>query len=113
MTARRILVLIPHPDDEVVGCAAAISRAVAAGARVFGLYLTTGVPPVERLWRWQRQGYAERVARRRNEALATAAALQLEPLGFAERPSRSLRRALSPAALRTALAEFSRESVAR
>jgi LmbE family N-acetylglucosaminyl deacetylase len=27
LAGRRILVLVPHPDDEVVGCAAAIGRA--------------------------------------------------------------------------------------
>ena len=29
-----ILILVPHPDDEVVGFAAAIGRAKAAGAKI-------------------------------------------------------------------------------
>ena len=91
MVARRILVLIPHPDDEVVGCAAAIQRAVASGAAVFGLYLTTGVPPREALWPWQRAAYERRVAQRRDEALVAAALLNIEPVGFADRPSRTLK----------------------
>ena len=106
MTARRILLLIPHPDDEVVGCATAIRRARAEGAAVFGLYLTTGVPPREALWRWQRRRYHERVAARRGEAQAAAAALGLEPLAFAQRPSRRLKAELGAALgeIRAALA---------
>ncbi len=97
MNARRILVLIPHPDDEVAGCAAAIGRARAAGALVFGLYLTTGVAPAEALWRRQRRCYGERVARRREEALRAAAALGIEPLHFAARPARTLKAELGAA----------------
>lgn len=98
MSARRILVLIPHPDDEVVGCAAAIGRAIATDNRVFALYLTTGVPPQQQLWPWQRHSHAVRVMRRRAEAEAAAAALGLVSLGFAARPSRRLKQHL-PAAL--------------
>ncbi|HXY98640.1 MAG TPA: PIG-L family deacetylase [Stellaceae bacterium] len=97
MSAGRILLLIPHPDDEVVGCAAAIGRARAAGAAVFGLYLTTGLPPPEALWRGQRRRYGERVALRREEALSAAAALGIEPLLFAARPSRRLKAELGAA----------------
>ena len=39
-----ILILIPHPDDEVVGCFATAGRAIASGSKVYGAYLTTGVP---------------------------------------------------------------------
>jgi LmbE family N-acetylglucosaminyl deacetylase len=27
MIGRRVLILVPHPDDEIVGCGAAIARA--------------------------------------------------------------------------------------
>jgi LmbE family N-acetylglucosaminyl deacetylase len=97
VTAPRILVLAPHPDDEVVGCATAIARARAAGAHIFALYLTTGIPPADALWSRQRHTYAARVARRRGEALAAAAALGLEPIGFGERPSRTLKGELGAA----------------
>ena len=75
MDPRRILVLAPHPDDEIVACGIAISRARAADARVFVLYLTTGIPAPEALWAWQRAGYAERLSLRRAEAHAAAALL--------------------------------------
>ena len=91
MEPRRILILAPHPDDEIVVCGIAALRARAAGARVFVLYLTTGIPAGEALWPWHRPGYAKRLRRRRDEAWAAAALVGLEPIGFSDRPSRRLR----------------------
>ncbi len=89
--ARRVLILAPHPDDEVVACGLSAWRARHDGARLSVLYLTTGVPPRETLWRWQRRDYAARLARRRHEAAAAAALLRLDPAGFLDIPSRCLR----------------------
>ena len=58
--------------------------------RVSVLYLTTGVPPGETAWPWQRRGYASRAARRRDEAQAAAALFGFEPAGFIDTPSRRL-----------------------
>lgn len=88
---RRVLLLVPHPDDEVVGCAVAIRRARAMGTQIFAVYLSTGVPPPATAWPWRRDGYQERVDRRRREALAAAAILGIEPLSFADSPSRELK----------------------
>jgi LmbE family N-acetylglucosaminyl deacetylase len=87
----RVLLLIPQPDDEVVGCATAITRARRGGAEFFGLYLSTGVVAPEADWRWRRKTHSARVERRRQEALAAAAALGIQPVGFATRPARRLR----------------------
>jgi N-acetylglucosamine malate deacetylase 1 len=94
---RRILVLVPHPDDEIVGCFAAIARARAAGREVFTLYLTTGVPPIGAHWPWQRRDHAARVRRRRAEALRVAERLGVRPLAFLDWPSRTLRHHLGEA----------------
>ncbi len=96
--ARRILILAPHPDDEIVACGIAAARAVANGARVFVLYLTTGVPERAALWPWQRTGHKARLRRRRAEAQAAAALIGLRPSGFLEWPSRRLREHLDAAA---------------
>jgi LmbE family N-acetylglucosaminyl deacetylase len=98
--ARRILVLAPHPDDEIVACGIAAMRARASGSRVFVLYLTTGVPERAALWAWQRLGYVRRLARRRREALEAATVLGLEPMAFGETPSRALRASLDDVAAR-------------
>jgi LmbE family N-acetylglucosaminyl deacetylase len=92
---RRVLILAPHPDDEMVACGLAAWRARAEGARFSVLYLTTGVP--EEAWPWRR-AYAARVARRRDEATAAASLLRLDPAGFLDIPSRRLRHHLDEAA---------------
>jgi len=100
----RILVLSPHPDDEVVGAAALIARARAAGVEVWLWHMTTGVPAQETMWPWQRAGHADRVARRRAEAKAVAQEMGCRIAGFSDRPTRSLRLNLSAA--RTELSRF-------
>jgi LmbE family N-acetylglucosaminyl deacetylase len=104
IVARRILILAPHPDDEIVACGIAARRARTEGAQFFVLYLTTGVPPREVLWPWQRRGFAARIARRRDEALAVAALFGLEPVGFLDIPSRGLMAQLDAAAASVELA---------
>jgi len=113
MDARRILILAPHPDDEIVACGIAASRARAAGCRVFVLYLTTGVPWPAALWPWQRAGQPARVSRRRAEAEAAAALVGCEPIGFLDYPSRRLRHHLDAAAaeVERALAECEAEAL--
>lgn len=94
---KRILILVPHPDDEVIGCAVAIRHATAAGARLFAVYLTTGLPPTESAWRWRRAEQQARLARRRAEALAVATRLQLDPVAFMDWPARNLENHLAEA----------------
>jgi LmbE family N-acetylglucosaminyl deacetylase len=81
MFGKRILILIPHPDDEVVGCAAAIARARAQGSRVFGAFLSHGFLPKGDLWPWQRKGYGKRVALRMKEAQSAADFLGITVVG--------------------------------
>jgi len=94
MYGRRILILAPHPDDEVVGCAAAAGRATDAGAKVFVHYLTTGVPAADLLWPWQRPGHGDRIGRRKAEAELAAAFLGITPTAFENTPTRMLKGAL-------------------
>jgi LmbE family N-acetylglucosaminyl deacetylase len=89
-----ILVLTPHPDDEVVACAAAIGRARAAGAKVALLYLTHGCIEAAAMWPWARQGYGAAVARRRAEGERAAAELGVAIAGRTDRPARHLWREL-------------------
>lgn len=101
MTAfgQRILLLVPHPDDEVVAASAVISRAQAAGARVYALYLTHGCIAREAMWLWARHTYDAVVARRRAEAEAVAQFLNILPVGWSDRPARHLWRQLPDVAM--------------
>lgn len=98
MFAAQILVLIPHPDDEVVGCAAAIRRATRRGCNVAGLYLTNGVPAREQFWPWQRRGHAAQVVTRWREAEAAGLVLGLTEAGRQDVPTRTLRRRMAETA---------------
>jgi LmbE family N-acetylglucosaminyl deacetylase len=102
--AGRVLILAPHPDDEIVACGIAASRALAFGARVFVLHLTTGVPPESAQWRWRRPRYPELVWRRQEEALAVARRLGIEIVGFRDTAARHLRFDLDAASAEIALA---------
>jgi len=93
--AKRILLLAPHPDDEVVGAAAAIGRARAAGGEVHVAFLSNGVPDPALLWPWRRSGHARWVARRRAESEAAAKLLGYAIALFQEIPTRSLKSVLA------------------
>ncbi|HWO07376.1 MAG TPA: PIG-L family deacetylase [Candidatus Paceibacterota bacterium] len=42
LTRKRLLVVAPHPDDEIFGCGGLIQRVKAEGGKVYVLYLTVG-----------------------------------------------------------------------
>lgn len=90
MFGQRILVLIPHPDDEVVACSASIGRAKQSGAQIFALYLTHGCIARDVLWPWQRKHFDNMVHRRLAEATNVARFLSIEPVGWSMRAARSL-----------------------
>jgi len=39
---RRILIISPHPDDEILGCGGTIAKALGKGDEIFVIYLTSG-----------------------------------------------------------------------
>jgi LmbE family N-acetylglucosaminyl deacetylase len=92
---KRILLLVAHPDDEVVGFSASIRRAQAAGAQVAALYLTHGCIARAAMWPWDRKNYDRVVAVRRAEGEAAARRLGLEILGWSPRPARFLWREMA------------------
>jgi len=91
MFGDRILMLIPHPDDELVGAATAIERLRRAGGKAFGLYLTTGVPPSAGSWFGGEKSYQKAVDRRWQEAKRVAETIGLEIADRQEIPARGLK----------------------
>ena len=91
MYGERVLLLIPHPDDELVGAAAAIGRLRRKGGEIFGAYLTSGVPSSAGSWFGDRLKYGRRAARRWEEASQVARGLGLSVAGRQLIPSRKLK----------------------
>jgi N-acetylglucosamine malate deacetylase 1 len=97
MFASRILLLAPHPDDELVGCCAAIGRARAQGSSISVVFLTTGIPARQRLWPWDRSSHPARVERRRAEALRVCAEIGADIAHFSDVAARNLKNELRAA----------------
>lgn len=72
--ADSLLVVAPHPDDEVLGCGGLVHLKRAAGARVTLVVVTDGSTSHRRFI-----GSEELRSRRRNEAYESAARLGLDP----------------------------------
>ena len=106
---RLILILAPHPDDEVVACHAAVGRARAEGSAVRAIFLTHGCVSRETMWPWKRAGYEAGYGLRRTEAEAVLARMGVEAVGWSERPARDLWKHLpeAEAEVRAAIARFS------
>ncbi|MGE4352320.1 MAG: PIG-L family deacetylase, partial [Bdellovibrionales bacterium] len=85
---RRILILVPHPDDEIVACCTTLQNAQRNGSRIFALYLTHGCVAKETLWPWDRASYDRRVIRRLQESVQAARRLNIKPISYSDRPCR-------------------------
>ncbi|HEU0117606.1 MAG TPA: PIG-L family deacetylase [Alphaproteobacteria bacterium] len=90
MFGKNILILVPHPDDEIVACSATIARAQREGAKIFALYLTHGCIAKDVMWPWDRKNYDSIVTRRRAEGESVAQFLGITPVGWFPRPARHL-----------------------
>jgi LmbE family N-acetylglucosaminyl deacetylase len=73
----RILVLAPHPDDETIGCGAALYMHSQIGCHIRVVFLTDG-----RFGRLTGMSEEETVLARRNEAQAAAAVLGIQEVVF-------------------------------
>lgn len=100
LQARRIAVVAPHPDDEILGCGGTIARAVKAGAQVHVVVVTRGQPP---------QFDAALVERIRGETLLAHASIGVTRTHFLDFPAAALdqvRRADLNQALSAVLADI-------
>jgi LmbE family N-acetylglucosaminyl deacetylase len=79
----KVLVIAPHPDDEVLGCGGTIARLAADGHDVHVAIMTRGAPPR------YREADVERV---RQEALAAHALLGVAQTRFLDHPAAELDR---------------------
>ncbi|MGH8542187.1 MAG: PIG-L deacetylase family protein [Gammaproteobacteria bacterium] len=78
---QRVLVIAPHPDDEVLGCGGTMARLADAGAEVFVAVVTRGCPPLFT---------AAQVATIRKEAHAAHALLGVRRTFYLDQPAAQL-----------------------
>ena len=64
---KKILLLIPHPDDEIVGASAIVQRKKKQGCSFFFFFLTNGVLKKNEMWPWNRKNYENLLNIRINE----------------------------------------------
>ena len=74
---RNILIVAPHPDDEIIGCGGLIKRSQALGAKIHVLFLTVGTSQD-----YSSQGLSNE-SERRNEAENVAGSLGFSSWAFA------------------------------
>lgn len=82
LPAKKILILSPHPDDDVIGCGGTIASFVANGSKVKIVYLTRGAMSPNSKKRLSAGEKVELAKTRENEAREAARILGVSNLDF-------------------------------
>ena len=87
---KNILILAPHPDDEIVGTCIIIKKLLEKKINVTIFFLTTGIISKNDMWFFNRANYEELIKIRLNEAKKTLKELGIKKFFLQKIPSRSL-----------------------
>ena len=90
-----ILVLAPHPDDEVVGTCTIIRRGLKQGKSFYIFFLTNGVITKKEMWFFLRKKYKENVKIRFDEMKKAVNILGIKKYFLQDIPSRTLKENIS------------------
>ncbi len=88
---KRILFIIPHPDDEVVGCCSIIGRLKKEGKQVFLFFLTNGVISRKLSWFWDKKNIKKKIDTRKKEMEVVLKLLEIHDYSFQNIPTRTLK----------------------
>lgn len=83
---KRVIVLAPHPDDEVIGCGGTLLNHKRNGDRIFIVYLTTG-----EVFLRDKEQYEKKVVVRKSEAKSVCDKGNFEFLYWSNIQARSIR----------------------
>lgn len=87
---QRILLVVPHPDDETLMCAGAIARARKKEAQVFTMVLTHGCDALESLSASKQAAHTIKIRTRKEEFLNVAKQLDIQVISFGKRAAHTV-----------------------
>ena len=61
---KNLLFIIPHPDDEIVGCGIILKKFLEEGKRITLFFLTNGIIDVNQMWFWDKKNFDKFLLRR-------------------------------------------------
>ena len=64
---KKILILVPHPDDEIVGASIIIKNMLEKGCSIYLFFLSNGVIDSNEMWFWERKCHRKYVKKRIDE----------------------------------------------
>ena len=88
---KNILILAPHPDDEVVGTCTIIKKGMELGQHFYIFFLTNGVIPREEMWFFEKKKYSIKLDIRLTEMKKAVKYLGIKKYYLQNIPSRSLK----------------------
>ncbi len=93
---KKILLLIPHPDDEIVGTSAIVQRKKNQGCSFFFFFLTNGVLKKNEMWPWNRKNYENLLNIRINEMKKSLNLFEVNEFCLQNIPTRQLKYFIKP-----------------
>lgn len=88
---KNILILVAHPDDEIVGTCIFIKRKIQEGHKIFLLFLTNGVIDKNDMWFWEKKKYSFYLERRLAELRESVNLLRVTGFYIQNIPTRTLK----------------------
>ncbi len=88
---KNILFVIPHPDDEIVGCCALIKKFHQKKQNVILFFLTNGIIDEKLMWPWDKKKYKKILSIRKKEMISSVKYLEVGEYFFQNIPSRTLK----------------------
>ena len=88
---KKYLFIVPHPDDEIVGCCIILKRLLLKKHKVYVFFVTNGVLSEKSLWLWEKKKYETKLALRKNEANESLMTLGIKDFCFQNIPTRTLK----------------------
>lgn len=88
---KKILILVPHPDDEIVGTSIIIKNMLERGCSISLFFLSNGVIDSNEMWFWKRKRHTEYVEKRINEMKKSINFLNIKNFYLQDIPTRYLK----------------------